>query len=158
MKIVVLADTHVSNISQLPEELVRLLKKADVIVHLGDYTGKQLLDELRQLGRFEGVYGNIDSASIRRELPEERVLEVEGKRIALVHGWGAPFGLEEKIRARFPDVDAILYAHTHIPVNKVVEGVTVFNPGSATGRFPAREKTCGILAVADSIQGEVVRL
>jgi len=156
MEIGVLSDTHVLEIGQLPEGLVRCLAEVDLIVHLGDYTGKEVLDGLRRLGDFRGVRGNMDPVSIRQELPETDVLEVEGKRIGLIHGWGPPFGMEEKVRSRFSDVDAILYGHTHMPANQVQDGVLLFNPGSATGRFPAVRMTYGILCVMDSIRGEIV--
>lgn len=156
MKVAVLSDTHVSGIGQLPENLVRRLGDVDVIVHLGDYTGKELLDDLRRLGEFRGVRGNMDPGVIRRELPERDILEINGKRIGLIHGWGPPFGMEEKVRSRFSDVDAVLFGHTHMPTNQVRNGVLLFNPGSATGRFPAVRRTYGILTVTDSIRGEIV--
>ncbi len=49
MKIGVLSDTHVSEIGQLPESLVRCLAEVYLIVHLGDYTGKEVIDGLRRL-------------------------------------------------------------------------------------------------------------
>ena len=158
MKIGVLSDTHVSEIGQLPQSLVRRLAEVDLIVHLGDYTGKEVLDGLRRLGNFRGVRGNMDPASVRQELPETDMLEVEGKRIGLIHGWGSPTGMEEKVRSRFSDVDAILYGHTHMPANRVQDGVLLLNPGSATGRFPAVRQTYGILSVMDSIRGEVITI
>ena len=158
MQIGVLSDTHVSEMRELPESLVRRLEEVDLIVHLGDYTGTELLDGLRRLGNFRGVRGNMDPASMRQELPETDVLKVEGKRIGLIHGWGSPLGMEEKVRARFSKVDAILYGHTHMASKQVQAGVLLFNPGSATGRFPATRRTYGILHVTDSIRGEIVAI
>ena len=34
------------------------------------------------------------------------------------------------VRRRFGDVQAIVFGHSHRPVNRVVDGVLMFNPGS----------------------------
>lgn len=158
MKIAVLSDTHATSFEELPARLVSALSEANMIVHLGDYVGEGVLNGLKKLGDFKGVYGNMDPDIIRQALPEERILEVEGKRIGMIHGWGSPDDLEERVRARFSGVDAILYGHSHKAVSKVVEGVLVFNPGSAVGKHPALYASYGVLTVADTMQGEIVRL
>ena len=60
MKIGVISDTHAQELNDLPQKLVEALSDADMIVHAGDYTHKSLLDELKTLGPFKGVYGNTD--------------------------------------------------------------------------------------------------
>lgn len=158
MKIGVISDTHVSRIDQLPKRLIDSLKEVDLIVHLGDYTGIELLEGLRELGSFQGVFGNMDPLAIRAELPEKDVIDVDGKRLGLIHGWGAPTGIHEKIRGHFKGVDAILYGHTHMAMNKAIGDVLFFNPGSATGKFPALQKTYGILVIEDSLRGEIITI
>ena len=158
MKIGVVSDTHVSRIDQLPTRLVDSLKEVDLIVHLGDYTGRELLDGLRRLGDFRGVFGNMDTSAVRAELPEKEVVDVNGKRLGLIHGWGAPWGIHKKIKDHFKGVDAVLYGHTHMAKNELVDGILFFNPGSATGRFPALRKTYGILVIEESLQGEIIAI
>jgi len=158
MKIGVVSDSHVSKIDQLPPKLVDGLKEVDLIIHLGDYTGKELLDGLRGLGDFRGVFGNMDPSSVRAELPEKEVIEANGKRLGLIHGWGAPWGIHKKIKDRFSGVDAVLYGHTHIAKIETVGGILFFNPGSAMGRFPALRKTYGILVIEESLQGEIITI
>jgi len=158
MKIGVVSDTHVSRIDQLPTRLIDSLKEVDLIVHLGDYTGRELLDGLRRLGDFRGVFGNMDTSAVRAELPEKEVMDVNGKRLGLIHGWGAPWGIHKKIKDRFKGVDAVLYGHTHMAKNELVDGILFFNPGSATGRFPALRKTYGILVIEESLQGEIIAI
>ena len=132
MKVGVVSDSHVSKIDQLPSKLVDGLKEVDLIVHLGDYTGKELLDSLRGLGDFRGVFGNMDPLALRSELPEKEVIEANGKRLGLIHGWGAPWGIHKKIKDRFKGVDAVLYGHTHIASIKETNGILMINPGSLT--------------------------
>ena len=157
-RIGVLSDTHASGIEQLPGKLVDGLRDVDLIVHLGDFTGKGLLNDLRRLGDFRGVFGNMDSQAIRAELPEDDILEVNGKRLGIIHGWGAPWGMSGKISDRYHRVDAILYGHTHIAENKLVDGVLFFNPGSAGGKFPALNKTYGIITIEGSLNGEIITI
>jgi len=156
MKIGVISDTHVSGIDQLSSKLVERLYEMDIVVHLGDYTGRGLLEGLREIGAFTGVYGNMDPPSVAGQLPEKDVMVVKGKKLGLIHGWGAPEGLRGRINDCFQGVDAILYGHTHKPENEVIGGRLFFNPGSATGMFPAQSRSFGILDVGDSIRGEIV--
>lgn len=158
MKIAVLSDTHSSDIEELPPKLVSALSEADMILHLGDYVGQGVIDGLKTLGRFEGVCGNADPYDIKQALPDERVLEVAGKRIGMVHGWGSPEDLEERVCTRFSGVDAILYGHSHRAVSKTVNGVLVFNPGSAIGRHPATYASYGIMTIAEDIEAEILKL
>ena len=154
----VVSDTHCSGMADLPPELIDGLALVDLIVHVGDYTGKKLVDDLRDFGVFKGVYGNMDPPAVRMILPEKEVVEVGGKRIGLVHGWGSPAGLQERALECFSDVDAVLYGHSHMAGSEVVGGVLVFNPGSANGRFPALRKTYGVLLIDQTIRSEIVTI
>ncbi|MBE0479881.1 MAG: metallophosphoesterase family protein [Dehalococcoidia bacterium] len=158
VRIVVISDTHVEGIHQLHPDLVAALKQADIIVHLGDYTGSKLVEDLRELGDFRGVRGNMDQDAFAARLPDTAVIEVNGKRIALIHGSGAPRGIEQRIRSSFRDVNAVLYGHSHEARNELVEGVLIFNPGSATGKFPGRRKSYGLMTVNDDLKAEIVEL
>ena len=62
VKIMVISDTHTDSIDNLPKRVLDDLSGADMIIHAGDFTGKQLVDALRKIGPFRGVYGNIDGA------------------------------------------------------------------------------------------------
>ena len=78
---------------------MRLCTEADLILHGGDFTAASVLDELRALGPpVEAVYGNMDEPALREVLPKERVVEVEGIRIGLVHIPPGPrAGREERL-------------------------------------------------------------
>ena len=158
MRIGVISDTHVSHIAELPRQLVYTLRQMDMIIHLGDFTSPQLVEDLRRLGRFRGVRGNMDLPFLWLMLPEMDILEVGSKKIGLIHGWGAPTGLEDRVRERFDKMDAILYGHSHVPKSEVKDGTLLFNPGSATGVFPAPYKSYGILTIDEDIEAEIVRL
>ncbi len=160
MKIGVLSDTHVDSIDQLPRELVGVLKGMDMIVHAGDFTSRTLLDQLRRLGRFVGVYGNLDSFDVKKELHAIETIEAGGIKIGLNHPseGGTPLNLEQRLRPKFHDAHAIVFGHTHQAQNETKDGVLFFNPGSATGMFPAKEKTFGILHIGKELRGEIIKL
>src|SRR5215467_3031120 len=160
MKIVVLSDTHTDSINNLPRKLVEDLDVADLVIHSGDYTDKQLVDDLRKLGNLRGVYGNIDGPDVRHELPDIDTVEVEGFRIGVNHPaeGGSPMTIEQRIRKKFDKVNVIIHGHSHRTKNDWKEGILWFNPGSATGKFPGLHKTYGILTLDSEIRAEIIEL
>jgi len=49
MKIAVLADTHVHMLEHLPKKIIDAISTVDLIIHAGDFTGVQVLKELKRL-------------------------------------------------------------------------------------------------------------
>jgi putative phosphoesterase len=160
MKVAVISDTHAHNINQLSKDLLNTLRQADYVIHLGDFDSKELVDEFRSWSNFRGVTGNHDKHDIKAILPELDIVEINGKKLGLVHGHGCtmPFGLKNGLKSRFNDtkLDAILYGHTHVTTNITMSGILYFNPGSACGRFPAYHRSYGLLEVGDSITGQII--
>ncbi len=163
MRLLVLADTHVNDVRGLPERVCEELKNVDLIVHAGDYTGMDLLEQLQASGDFKGVCGNMDPAAIKRELPDKEIIEVEGLRIGITHPveGGSPVGLLSRVRAKFGDdvPDVIIYGHSHEPENVEHDKIRYINPGSATGAFPAGYCSYGIIEIEHGeIRVEIVKL
>ena len=158
--VVVIADTHVNHLEELPPQLLAALTQADLIIHLGDYTSRELLDELRKLGNFYGIAGNHDDPLVHQELKLVEVLEVGGKRLGLIHGMILPFGSLKRMKAWFrrDGLDAILYGHTHLGTSRLVDGVFFFNPGSVAGKFPAYNGSFGFLTLDGTVSGEIIPL
>jgi putative phosphoesterase len=118
-----------------------------------------VLEELRALGPVEAVYGNMDDASLRESLPRERLVEVEGVRIGLVHVPGPAAGRETRLAARFPDCAAVVYGHTHVPQVERLGDVWILNPGSPTERRRAPVHSMLVLEVAGAqIRPDLVTL
>jgi putative phosphoesterase len=119
----------------LPDECVRLLAGAELVLHGGDFVSMDFLEELRRIGPpVEGVAGNMDELALKESLPKERVVEVGGMRIGLVHDAGPRVGREARLAARFEDCEAVVYGHTHIPQVERFQHLWVLNPGSPTER------------------------
>jgi hypothetical protein len=138
---------------------VQRLEAADLILHAGDFVAASVLEELRRHGPVEGVYGNMDECVLRDSLPKQRVVEVGGARIGMVHVPGPRAGREARLVSRFPGCGAVVYGHTHIPQVERHRGVWILNPGSPTERRGAPAHSLLVLSVEDGeIEPELVTL
>jgi len=137
MKLLLISDTHLPHRGRdLPAQVWREVEAADVVVHAGDWVEVGLLDELEARGkRLIGVYGNNDGPALRARLPELARVELAGVRLAVIHETGAAQGRERRCDAEFPDVDVLVFGHSHIPWDTVTPaGLRLLNPGSPTDR------------------------
>lgn len=134
--VAVIADTHMPRgTRRLPDACVERLRGADLVLHAGDVVTLRVLEQLRALGPpLEAVAGNMDEPALQAQLPKERVVEVDGARIAMVHVPGPRAGREARLAARFPDCHAVVYGHTHMPHVERFRHLWILNPGSPTER------------------------
>jgi hypothetical protein len=148
--IAVLADTHMPKGGRrLPERAVELLREAEAALHAGDSFGLGTLREIEAIcpGPVHAVRGNVDEAELQRLLPETAEVEIEGARIAMVHDAGPAKARLGRMRRRFPDADAVVFGHSHLPLHEEEDGFQIFNPGSPTERRRAPRHSLGILRV-----------
>jgi putative phosphoesterase len=146
VELAILSDTHLPRgARRLPARCVELLRAADLIVHAGDFITLAALDELRGYGKLVGVHGNVDDDGVRAALPETTTIDAGGTRLALIHDAGPARGRITRLRARFPDADAVVFGHSHMPLHEqAADGFQIFNPGSPTERRRAAHHTMGI--------------
>lgn len=149
MRIGVVADTHCPEfMDELPPRLFEQLRGVDLILHAGDVGGLETLDRLREVAPVEAVRGDHDRDLT--SLPLVRELDLDGHRVALVHGnrtrlieepvtflgtitlgyWWPAGGVSRALRRRFPAADLIVHGHTHEPRADSVDGALVLNPGA----------------------------
>jgi uncharacterized protein len=158
MKIGVLSDTHLNQISREFIDIYNTyLSDADMIIHAGDIVSPNVIDFLEK-NVFHGVQGNMDPLEIKARLPEKKIVKAGPYRLGVIHGWGSAKGLEDRIFPLFPNVDVIIYGHSHIIANHVKNGVLFFNPGTATGYSAAGVNSIGILEVSETIQGRIIQI
>ena len=88
MLVAAISDTHLPRgARRLPEAVLEALRRADVIVHAGDFSSLAFLEELRALGPpVHAVHGNADEPALREMLPERLVVEVEAVTLDLGTG------------------------------------------------------------------------
>jgi uncharacterized protein len=151
VRLAVIADTHLPRgHRRLPDGCLERLRTADAILHAGDLIALSVLAELQALGPpVHAVRGNVDSSELQARLPATRLVEAAGARIALLHDAGPARDRLERLRRRFPDADAVVFGHSHIPLHEARDGFQIFNPGSPTDRRRAPRHTMGIATVQD---------
>jgi putative phosphoesterase len=158
MKIGVISDTHLTKPTpDLAELMNGPFKDVEMILHAGDITELPVLDPLAGK-KVLAVCGNMDSLEVQRELPARRVFRAEKFKIGLIHGWGGPWGIEERMGREFQQVDCIVYGHTHTPAHLEREGVFFFNPGAFRGGRGTGSKTVGVLNLEDTLSGQIFSL
>jgi putative phosphoesterase len=147
-RIGVIADTHCPEfVDRLPPRVFEIFDGVDLVIHAGDIDSEETLATLRRLAPVEAVRGDHDRSLAA--LQASREVQVEGKRIVIVHGnrsrwleepntllWTLSLGyfrpnrgLPRALRRRFPHADAIVYGHTHRSRAETIDGVLLFNPG-----------------------------
>jgi putative phosphoesterase len=148
--VAVLADTHLPRGSRrLPDECVRRLRTADVVLHAGDFVGRSFLAELKAFGPpVHGVHGNMDEPALRDELPRELTVDLDGVRVGMVHNAGPRARRGERLVEGFPGCDAVVYGHTHIPEATRAGDVWILNPGSPTERRRAPVRSMLVVELA----------
>jgi predicted phosphodiesterase len=63
------------------------------------------------------------------------------------------------MRRRFPDADAVVFGHSHIPLHEQADGFQIFNPGSPTERRRSPAHTMGLAEIRDgTVTFELVTL
>jgi len=158
IRVGVISDTHLAGYDDKVRRCVtEYFSDVDMILHAGDLVDLSVLDNFRGK-EVKAVYGNMDNISVKEKLPEHLLFEIKGFKFVLIHGWGSPRGIEEKILARFDDVDCIVYGHTHKPANYKKGKVLFFNPGSAADRHFASSRTIGILEIDKDIAGRIINV
>ena len=147
MLIAIVSDTHMPRgRRRLPGGCVERMAGADVILHAGDVMTAPTLAAFERVGPpLLAVQGNVDDEDLRTTLPVERVVEAGGAQIGMVHDAGPAQGRLTRLRRRFPEADAVVFGHSHIPLHESDGGFQIFNPGSPTERRRAPTHTMGML-------------
>lgn len=140
-KIIAVSDSHgvITNLSKVFD----MHSDADAFVHLGD--GAREFNALCRQREIVGysLLGNCDLAFMcpYAESPHA-IYVIGGKRFFMTHGnlYGVKSNREALVsiaKEKAPDVDFILYGHTHLPENKYLspesdseKGIYLINPGS----------------------------
>jgi uncharacterized protein len=149
--IAIIADTHMpKGRRRLPERCIEILACAEALIHAGDLTSVSVLDELELLcPTVHAIQGNVDEPALRRSLPATLEIQLCGRTIAITHDAGPAKGRLARMRSRFPTADAVVFAHSHLPLHEEDDGFQIFNPGSPTERRRAPRCSMGLLSCED---------
>jgi uncharacterized protein len=149
MLIAIVADTHLPRGRRvLSQSCVKELSAAELILHAGDLVAQSALDQLTSLGPpVLAVHGNVDEPALVARLPAQLEVELAGVRLAMTHDAGPARGRIVRLRRRFPDADAVIFGHSHIPLHETDDDFQIFNPGSPTDRRRQAEHTMGLARI-----------
>ena len=152
VRVAVISDTHMPARGRaLPPACLERLRAAHLIVHAGDLADARTLALLRSIGPpLVAVHGNVDDRAVRAALPETAAVEAAGLRIGVVHDAGPERGRLLRLRRRFPEADAVVFGHSHIPFHAVDgDGFWALNPGSPTDRRRQPRHTMAEVRIED---------
>ena len=108
-----------------------------------------VLEELRELAPVKAVAGNMDQPEVKAVLPQQLTVEVEGRRIGIIHGWGPPIGVERRVLSRFSGMDVIVFGHTHKALVEERKGTLLVNPGSPNDRRFSDRLPYAVMAIGN---------
>ncbi|TQK49789.1 hypothetical protein FBY35_0052 [Streptomyces sp. SLBN-118] len=158
MHLLLTSDTHVpKRARELPAPLLDGIAYADVVFHAGDWVDVSTLELLEsRAARLVAVYGNNDGPELRSRLPEVARVELNGVRFGAVHETGPAQGRERRCAECFPDLDVLVFGHSHIPWDTTAPGgLRLLNPGSPTDR--RRQPHCTYMT-AEVVDGQLTEV
>ena len=122
-RIVLISDNHglVKAITDIRSQYCH----GEYLLHCGDSEMPAYM-----LDGFASVQGNNDDYNA---YPARRILNIAGHRILMVHGHRDMFfGHYDMLadRAKQQGCDIVMFGHTHIYHDSVVDGIRILNPGS----------------------------
>lgn len=128
-RIGVISDTH----GVLHPAVADVFANVDQIVHAGDIGGAHILEALRLLAPVTSVEGNNDPDATGETIVR---ITLGTLRLLLTHILPRPHKPAARVTAslRAEPADVVVFGHSHLPHNEIIDGVRYFNPASAGPR------------------------
>lgn len=114
----VISDTH----GILRDEVVKVIKGCDVILHGGDFDCKRVYEDLDRMGKLYAVRGNNDW-DMWNMLPPFLDFTLYGLHFYMVHD-------KNDLSNDLSDIDVMIYGHSHKYEERHESGKLFLNPGS----------------------------
>lgn len=145
MQIVVISDNHYN------KEIFNVVNlrhpNADLYLHCGD--SEMDAEDIRP---FVSVIGNND---VDYSMPKNRVIDTKHHSFFITHGHYYGSSLKKMAEsAKVQGCDIVLYGHTHIFNDEVVDDIRLINPGSAFYNRD-RKPPCYVVLDIDDQTGEI---
>jgi putative phosphoesterase len=128
-RIGVISDTH----GVFHPAIAGAFAKVDHIVHAGDIGGAHILDALRVLAPVTSVEGNNDGDASGETIVR---ITLDSLRLLITHILPRPHKPAARVTASLRDepADVVVFGHSHLPHNEIIDDVRYFNPASAGPR------------------------
>lgn len=130
MLIAVVSDTH--RIQIYIDKVKEMIKKADILIHLGDNVDDAEYISKGFKGKVYVVRGNCDFST---KYPSEEIIRLDEKTIFITHGHN--YSVKSSLTNIFYKgkevmADIVLFGHTHESIILEEENMILMNPGSAS--------------------------
>lgn len=157
----VLSDTHGSatRVRRPLDPVFDFFRRAGVelILHAGDAGHVSILDDLEAIAPIAAVRGNADPLELIEMLPDQVQIEVGSRVVLLLHGHRGKTALRAARAAASPEIDVVVFGHSHKPLIDREGSTVLFNPGSPLERRWNPHFGIGFLRIADSsIEPELI--
>lgn len=136
-RIGVLSDTH----GKLREEVVKILRGCDVILHAGDINTQKVMESLREIAPLYIVRGNADK-EWAEGLPESLTEEICGLRVFMVHN-------KKYLPKEIGNFDLVVFGHSHKYEERREGNCLFLNPGSCGPRRFSQPVTMAVVEVEE---------
>lgn len=154
MEIGLISDTH----GLLRPRVFEVFTGVRRILHAGDIGPPELLAELETIAPVTAVWGNTDGFEVREQTSAAVRIELQGRRVVLLHGHQLGTPTPRALRSASPDADIIVYGHTHRPLIDHTDGILVVNPGAAGAPRFGLPPSVAILTLGPDLKVEHVEL
>ncbi len=159
MKILVLSDSH-GHCEEFLNYFNKMEEKVELILFLGDYIEDAAYIEKETGLEVIRVQGNNDF--LDKKYKKELIFNINNVKILMSHGhlYNINFGIDRLYyRALEAEVDLVLFGHTHVPYDKIIDDILFLNPGSISRpRTLDRKKTFIILELGDKINYKFIKI
>ena len=147
MLIAVISDSH--NNETAIKEVKKYIENADMLLFLGD--GERDIEKITEdfKGEVYAVSGNCDFSC---KNPNERIVEVFGKKIFMCHGHNYNVKYDYNLiyyRGLSLGVDIVLFGHSHIPMIEKHNDICLMNPGSISHGAGIARRSLGYIEIEE---------
>lgn len=147
VKVGIISDTH----NVLRPEVLESLRSCDYILHAGDITRENILDQIRYFGNLYVVRGNNDRGWASH-LSKKLKFEIGGIRFLMVHN-------KKDVGRDCQDADIVVYGHSHKYSEEIIEERLWLNPGSCGRQRFGGEVSFVLMEIEDgAYQYERIRI
>jgi hypothetical protein len=147
MLIGLISDTHITpKKGKLSDKIFEIFDGVDLILHAGDITTQGVLDDLNRIAPVIAVLGNNDKLNLEKQ----EIIEIEDKKILLVHGHKIDDLYEFGMKC---GADIVVSGHSHEPNHETLNGMHLINPGSSNRPINSNASVA-LLKIDDGIDVE----
>jgi putative phosphoesterase len=141
------------------DRVIELFRRARVglILHAGDAGHTSALESLQKAAPTVAVRGNADPLDLIETLPDRIWIEAGSRTVLLLHGHHGKTALKAARAAASPEIDLIVFGHSHKPLIDQEGHTILLNPGSPTERRWNPHFGVGLVRVSDAeVEPELV--